>query len=201
MKKFFEKGADIKKKLVNENEIDNVVREIINLERNCAKYVTEQSEEEIKVLLNNDNFFIFERDGEIIASAYKKPLLEKTDATDQIYRLGGLSIKDAKAATWQDKKLFLEFIEKLRMYIEKTNPRLIAKTDNPVIARILKQIGAEELNFDECQKKYPDFINAYLTQSSKPEEYYQTKSFYIRDKKLDEQEITGELLIDKSEKI
>lgn len=39
-----------------------------------------------------------------------------------------------------------------------------------------------------------EFINAYLNQSSKSEEYYQTKSFYIRDKKEDEKEIIEELI-------
>jgi len=42
---------------------------------------------------------------------------------------------------------------------------LIIKTDNNVIARILEKLKAEKLSYNECLKKYPEFLKAYIAKS------------------------------------
>ena len=178
-------GGRVKQNFINPNdkEIQERISKIINLEQQCPEYVTVQTEEEIGELLKNDNYFYAENNGEIVASIYKMPLLDNVPEEDQIYRLGGLSVKDFKNTTLEDKKKLLELLKKLEAYFEENNCRIILKTENPVLAKFLVKIGGEELSYDECKEKYPSFLDAYINKSRKSDDYYKTQKFYIRDKK------------------
>ena len=117
------------------------------------------------------------QDDKILASGYKMPLINNANEDEQIYRLGGLSILDFKNSSVESKKNMLILFQKIREHFEKTKEQLIMKTENPVLARVLKSVGAEELSYDECLEKYPNFLEAYIGKSEKPVEYYKTQNF------------------------
>lgn len=168
----------------SQDNMGQTVSEIIDLQKECSEYVYQQREEEVKELLKNDNFFLIKEDGKIVVSAYKDPLLDNISDEEQIYRLGGLSIKGFKDSKLGNRKKFIGLLLKLAKYIEDKNYRIILETDNPVFARFLTEIGGERLSYEECKLKYPNFLDAYIKKLKKPESCYEGQIFYVRDKKM-----------------
>jgi hypothetical protein len=165
------------------HNLDHKVDLIQKQQKQCLDYVTELTKEQIRELLKAGNYFFVEKDGKILVSGYRLPLIDTANEDEQIYRLGGLSILDFKDSSIENRKNMLYLFEKIRKYFEEKNLQLIMKTDNPTLARILRSIGAEELSYNDCLIKYPKFLKAYIDKSKKSEEYYQTQNFYIRGKK------------------
>jgi hypothetical protein len=58
-------------------------------------------------------------------------------------------------------------------------------TENFVIGKFLKSKGrGEELSYDECYKKYPHFLYAYMQKLKEPnKDDYKKQTFYIKTKK------------------
>jgi len=164
----------------NQTDITNLIQE---QQEQCAEYVTKLSKEQIGELLDNKHYFFIKNDDKVVASGYRLPLLDNVDEEEQIYRLGGLSILDFKSSSIENKKAIILLLKEIKQYFEEKNSQLIMKTENPVLARVLKDMGAEELTFEKCLEKYPKFLRAYIDKSEKPVEYYKTQTFYIRSKK------------------
>jgi len=162
---------------------DNIVELIQEQQRQCADFVTELTREQIEDLLKEGNYFFVKKNGRILASAYQLPLIDSADEEEQIYRLGGLSILGFRDSSISNKREALLLFQKIKKHFESINSQLIMKTENPVLARMLKAMGAEELSYDECLRKYPNFLKAYVGKSKKTEEYYKTQTFYVRPKK------------------
>ncbi len=166
------------------NQPDNNIVELIQKQqKQCSEHVTELTTEQIEDLLKQGNYFFVKQDDKILASGYKMPLINDANEDEQIYRLGGLSILDFKNSSVESKKNMLLLFQKIKEHFEKTKAQLIMKTDNPVLARVLKSMGAEELSYDECLEKYPSFLEAYIGKSEKSVEYYKTQNFYVKGRK------------------
>jgi hypothetical protein len=164
-------------------EPDKIIDLIQEQQKQCTDFVTELTREQIEALLKAGNYFFAKKGETILASAYQLPLIDSVDKSEQIYRLGGLSVLGFRDSSIKAKKEALLLLRKIEEYVENKNSQLIMKTENPVLARVLETMGAEKLSYDECLQKYPSFLKAYINKSKKTEEYYKTQTFYVRPKK------------------
>lgn len=163
---------------------EEIIDSIEKLQRDCIQYVIQLSREQISELIEQNNyFFVRNSNGEIVASGYVLPLLDSVNEDNQIYKLGGLSIKDFTSSSTETKKNALTLLKKIKDYFETKNSQLIMTTRNPVISKFLITMDVEELSYLECLKKYPTFLISYIEKSEKSEEYYKEQTFYIRTKK------------------
>jgi hypothetical protein len=133
--------------------------------------VTPLSIEELQKLNDEGNLYKLENDGKVVAVAYKKPI------GDNLYRVGGLSLS-GNSKKEKVENLF-KLIGQIKVEFLKEKFKLISKTSNPVAGSFFKQIGCEELTFEESKNKYPESLQAYLDNSKKPESYYHDKMFYF----------------------
>lgn len=175
------------KKIQSKNDFlikqSGIAESIQKQQKECSDYVTELTKDNIERLLKEDNYFFIETDWQILASGYKLPLLDFVEEEKQIYRFGGLTISGYKDSSIGTKKEALLLFKKILKHVEGENLQLIMKTWNPTLSRFLVKIWVEELSYEECLKKYPVFLKAYINKSEKKEEYYKKQKFYVRTKK------------------
>ncbi|SFV52703.1 hypothetical protein MNB_SV-12-33 [hydrothermal vent metagenome] len=137
-------------------------------------YIDVLSENEIRNLLLEKNYFYIKRDNELLASCYIKPLVEKP----KIYRLGGLSIKNSSFIA---RKASVELLKKTQNYLVKYNIAFVVQTDTASIESFLIDNGAKKISFEEGLVQYPLFIKAYIDDSVRSKEYFNSKIFYVRE--------------------
>ena len=162
-----------------QEEKDNIIKKVIEMQKNCSSYVTEQSSELLSDLYDKNLLKIGKNEkSEIVATFYEQPLDPSMQFNDvnQIFRIGGL----ATFFSPDSKKVVIRILDDFKKEILQKNLNIMAKTDNPVLSRYLSRLGMEELTFEECKDKYPDFINFYVEKSLKDEKEYFGKKFYIR---------------------
>ncbi len=155
---------------------DEVVYQVVELQKQWKEYVTEQTPEFIRDLYKK-NLLRFEvnNEGKIVVAFYIQPLDQSLtmDHSDQIFRIGGLS------TFGNDRSAVIKILARFKAEVVEKNMNIIAKTDNPTLAKYLKSMGLEELTAEECKIKYPRFVDNYLKMSPKSEEYYSEKKFYV----------------------
>lgn len=92
----------------------------------------------------------------------------------------------------ENKKLFLQLLNKVKKHIEDNNIQFITETENPVISKFLvKNCEVKKLTYKECEKKYPTFLKAFtnkvadslINRETETDEFLREQNFYIRVKK------------------
>ncbi len=158
---------------------EEIVSQVIELQKQWNEYVTEQSPDFI-LKLYEKNLLRFELDGEgkIMVVFYIQPLNESLSEDDpqQVLRIGGLT----KSSSEDSKRAVVKILNQLKKEVLQKKWNIIAKTDNDVLSKFLKNMGMEEFTFEECKQKYRNFTDLYLKMSQKREEEYLGKKFYIK---------------------
>lgn len=159
---------------------EDIVRQIIELQRSWNQYVAEKPPEFILELYEK-NLLRFEADseGKITAVLYIQPLDESLppDDPNQVFRVGGLATSSSPGS----KRALVRMLHQLKIEVLGKKMNIIGRTDNSVLAEYLKDMGMEELAFEECQKKYPKFLELYLKKSSREDKMeYLDKKFYVK---------------------
>lgn len=158
---------------------EDIIKQIIELQKNWSQYVTEQSPLFIQELYEK-NLLRFETDnkGKIIAVLYIQPLDESLpqDDPNQVFRIGGLS----PSSSLSGQKALIKILRQLEKEVYEKKWNIVGKTDNSDLGEYLKEMGMEELTYEECRVKYPKFIELYLKESKKSAEEYPGKMFYVK---------------------
>jgi hypothetical protein len=162
-----------------EKILGKIIDQIIQLQKLNPDYVTERSREFIQKLLQNGLAFCVTNNGDMVATCYQQPLKEEVGfcAPDQIYRLGGLSVDKNRA----NGKSLLALMNLVMNKVKRNYEAIIMKSDNQSLGRWFSKNGAAEVDFFECREKFPEFLELYLKNAKKPEDYYHHQMFYVYD--------------------
>jgi len=160
-------------------EIDNIVKQIRKQQLECSHhvYIELLTEEKIKELLIDGNYFYAERDGKILVFFYIRPLLESF----KLYRLGGFVISDVENPSFIIKREIVNLLKKFKNYVFKYNISFMSESGTISLESFLFNMGAKKLSFEECLTKYSLFLKAYIDKSIEIEEFFKSKIFYIRE--------------------
>ncbi|MFA6353383.1 MAG: hypothetical protein WCW93_00395 [Candidatus Paceibacterota bacterium] len=160
---------------------EDIIKQVIELQKQWGHYVTEQSPEFILELYKKKILrFEVDKEGKIIATLYIQPLAQSIsiDDPDQVFRIGGFAISSSLNGKEAAKKILhqleTEVLEKKWNVIGKTD------SDNEELIRYLKNNGMEDLTYEECKNKYPRFLDLYLKASKKREEEYYNQKFFVK---------------------
>jgi hypothetical protein len=152
--------------------MSNIVKQIRKQQLECSHhvYIELLTEEKIKELLIDGNYFYAERDGKILVSFYIRPLLESF----KLYRLGGFVISDVENPSFIILKNF-------KNYVFKYNIDFMSKSETISLESFLFNMGAKKVSFEECLTEYPLFLKAYINKSIETKDFFKSKIFYIRE--------------------
>lgn len=173
----------MKESITKENNTiaQQTVEKVIELQKNCEEFVTEQSSDFLFDLYKKNLLRVGKgSNGEIVATFYKQPLdvTKGPQERNQVYRIGGLSLSKSH----ESKKVMLQMLLELQKEVLENDQNIIMKTENPILSEYLKRMGLVELSFAECKEKYPEYLQLYIDNSSKSEDEYYDKKFYLRKK-------------------
>lgn len=151
--------------------------QILDIQRQWSN-VTERSPETLTQLMEKGLVAVARgKEKKVVATFYMEPLNPALapDDKEQIFRYGGLATDGSDEGKRSLVKLMREEINRVRA----GGRKIIMKTDNPAIKNFLIKCGALVLNYDECEKKFPEYLALYVAGSAKPKEYYADKEFFV----------------------
>ena len=155
--------------------LNNIIQNIRKQQLECSEYVELLSEDEIKNILMDGNYFYIEKESEILVSCYLKPILENP----KIYRVGGFTVLNTRNPSFNIKKVSVILLKNLQGYILKYNISFISTTKRNSLENFYTDIGAKKLSFQECLEQYPLYLKAQLNDSRRPKEYFESATFYV----------------------
>ena len=159
-------------------EVGVIINSVIELQRKCKKYVSEQSEDFLTDLYSRGLLKVGKNPrGEIVATFYQLPLniLLSDSDQEQIFRIGGLSTQ----LTPDSVKVLLKMLKDLENEIITMHKKVIATSKNATIAKYLKKVGMIEVTFEEALLRYPQAVELYLSRSGKSAEEYKSNKFFV----------------------
>jgi len=162
-----------------EDYLERIIEQIIQLQKLNQGYVTVRSKEFIQKLFENSLAFCITDNGDLVATCYQQPLKEEVDfcAPDQVYRLGGLSVNKNRA----NGKSLLALMNLVMNKVKSNFEVIIMKSVNPSLGKWFSKNGATEVDFFSCRQKFPEYLELYLQNAKKPEQYYHNQIFYVYD--------------------
>ncbi|HEY4489759.1 MAG TPA: hypothetical protein VJC12_00715 [Candidatus Paceibacterota bacterium] len=119
-------------------ELGVIINSVIELQRKCKQYVSEQSEDFLTDLYSRGLLKVGKNpQGEIVATFYQLPLniLLSDSDQEQIFRIGGLSTQ----FTPDSVKVLLKMLKDLENEIITMHKKVIATSKNAAIAKYLKR--------------------------------------------------------------
>ena len=160
--------------------IDNIVQQIEKQLLECHEHINNidpLTEDEIRELVVNGNYFYAEKDGEILVSYYMKPLLENC----KLYRIGGFAVLNIENPSFRIKREVVKILAKLKQYIMKHDISFITQTDLKSLESFYLGMDAKRVSFEKCLLKYPLFTKVYLDNSIKTKKAHKSQIFYVRE--------------------
>ena len=160
--------------------IDDIVKQIRMQLLECHEHINNidpLTEDEIRELVINENYFYVDKDGRILVSYCIKPLLENF----KLYRIGGFTVLNVKNPSFITKREVVKLLAKLKQYILKHDISFITQIDLSSLESFYLGMGAKKVFFEDCLVQYPLFLKAYLDDSIKTKEAHKSKIFYIRE--------------------